>query len=72
MSEAKEDKCERWRHTPSIKDLQTEGDDRTDTVTVFSLFKELDSRSKLLLEALRKNETNFEEERSIKAAFFPG
>ena len=53
---------------PQFKDLQTEADDMTDTATLFSLFKELDSRSKLLLEVLKRNDINFEEERNINAA----
>jgi len=53
---------------PQFKDLEAESDDTSDSSVLLALFNELDSRSKLLMEVLKKNMSVFEEERSINAA----
>ena len=51
-----------------MEGLQADDVDMSDSSTIHSLFKELDERSKLLLEVLKNHVLSFEEERNINAA----
>ena len=52
----------------TMEDLKADDEEMKNSSTILALFKELDSRSQMLLQALKDHSLNFEEERSINVA----